>query len=70
MAPFLRISFNSYELGSLQAEDDASQPFCAVKMKEALTTGRVGRLPRRTWGLAGRGLPSSLDPSCLPELPS
>lgn len=55
MAPFLRISFNSYELGSLQAEDDASQPFCAVKMKEALTTGRVGRLTRRTWGLAGRG---------------
>lgn len=40
MAPFLRISFNSYELGSLQAEDDASQPFCAVKMKEALTTDR------------------------------
>lgn len=40
MAPFLRISFNSYELGSLQAEDEASQPFCAVKMKEALTTDR------------------------------
>lgn len=40
MAPFLRISFNSYELGSLQAEDEASQPFCAVKMKEALTTER------------------------------
>ncbi|GAB1298664.1 Protein kinase C delta type [Apodemus speciosus] len=37
MAPFLRISFNSYELGSLQAED---QPFCAVKMKEALSTER------------------------------
>lgn len=46
MAPFLRISFNSYELGSLEAEDEGSQPFCAVKMKEALTTGRVGRVPR------------------------
>ncbi|KAM9074617.1 protein kinase C delta type isoform 2-T3 [Megaptera novaeangliae] len=40
MAPFLRISFNSYELGSLQAADEASQPFCAVKMKEALSTER------------------------------
>ncbi|XP_003480018.1 protein kinase C delta type isoform X2 [Cavia porcellus] len=40
MAPFLRIAFNSYELGSLQAEDEASQPFCAVKMKEALSTER------------------------------
>ncbi|XP_047387506.1 protein kinase C delta type isoform X3 [Sciurus carolinensis] len=40
MAPFLRIAFNSYELGSLQAEDDANQPFCAVKMKEALSTER------------------------------
>ncbi|XP_026976896.1 protein kinase C delta type isoform X3 [Orcinus orca] len=40
MAPFLRISFNSYELGSLQAADEASQPFCAVRMKEALSTER------------------------------
>ncbi|KAL2803682.1 protein kinase C delta type isoform a, partial [Daubentonia madagascariensis] len=40
MAPFLRIAFNSYELGTLQAEDEASQPFCAVKMKEALSTER------------------------------
>ncbi|KAM4882444.1 protein kinase C delta type [Thomomys bottae] len=40
MAPFLRISFNSYELGSVQMEDEASQPFCAVKMKEALSTER------------------------------
>lgn len=40
MAPFLRISFNSYELGSLQAEDETNQPFCAVKMKEALSTER------------------------------
>lgn len=50
MAPFLRISFNSYELGSLQAEDEASQPFCAVKMKEALSTGRAGRVPRGAQG--------------------
>lgn len=41
MAPFLRISFNSYELGSLKDVDEASQPFCAVKMKEALSTGRA-----------------------------
>nr|XP_017199365.2 protein kinase C delta type isoform X1 [Oryctolagus cuniculus]XP_017199367.2 protein kinase C delta type isoform X1 [Oryctolagus cuniculus]XP_051708294.1 protein kinase C delta type isoform X1 [Oryctolagus cuniculus] len=40
MAPFLRISFNSYELGSLQVEDETNQPFCAVKMKEALSTER------------------------------
>uniref|UniRef100_A0A8C0PZJ7 protein kinase C n=1 Tax=Canis lupus familiaris TaxID=9615 RepID=A0A8C0PZJ7_CANLF len=40
MAPFLRIAFTSYELGSLQAADEASQPFCAVKMKEALSTER------------------------------
>ncbi|XP_067610857.1 protein kinase C delta type isoform X1 [Pseudorca crassidens] len=40
MAPFLRISFTSYELGSLQAADEASQPFCAVRMKEALSTER------------------------------
>ncbi|KAG8523904.1 Protein kinase C delta type [Galemys pyrenaicus] len=40
MAPFLRIAFNSYELGSLEPVDEASQPFCAVKMKEALSTER------------------------------
>ncbi|ELK36998.1 Protein kinase C delta type [Myotis davidii] len=40
MAPFLRIAFNTYELGSLPAADEASQPFCAVKMKEALSTER------------------------------
>lgn len=43
MAPFLRIAFTSYELGSLQTADEASQPFCAVKMKEALSTGRTGK---------------------------
>lgn len=42
MAPFLRIAFNSYELGSLEATDEANPPFCAVKMKEALSTGRAG----------------------------
>lgn len=40
MAPFLRISFNSYELGTLEPAEDASPPFCAVKMKEALSTER------------------------------
>lgn len=40
MAPFLRIAFNSYELGTLEPAEDASQPFCAVKMKEALSTER------------------------------
>ncbi|KAM6169924.1 protein kinase C delta type [Rhynchocyon petersi] len=40
MAPFLRIAFNSYELGSVELTDEASQPFCAVKMKEALSTER------------------------------
>lgn len=37
MAPFLRISFNSYDLGVLPPLADP--PFCAIKMKEALTTG-------------------------------
>lgn len=49
MAPFLRIAFNSYELGSLQPEDEASQPFCAVKMKEALSTGRAGGWTLERW---------------------
>ena len=62
MAPFLRISFNSYELGSLQAEDEASQPFCAVKMKEALSTGRAGRATRGPW--------SRSEGRLLPKLPS
>ncbi|KAF6732149.1 Protein kinase C delta type [Oryzias melastigma] len=38
MAPFLRIAFNSYDLGILPPSAD--QPFCAIKMKEALTTER------------------------------
>ena len=37
MAPFLRIAFNSYDLGILPPTADP--PFCAIKMKEALTTG-------------------------------
>ncbi|XP_075569629.1 protein kinase C delta type isoform X2 [Pelecanus crispus] len=39
MAPFLRISFNSFELGPVQNQGEL-QPFCAIKMKEALTTER------------------------------
>ncbi|XP_032996631.1 protein kinase C delta type [Lacerta agilis] len=40
MAPFLRISFNSFELGPLPNQAEQLQPFCAIKMKEALTTER------------------------------
>ncbi|XP_060621877.1 protein kinase C delta type isoform X2 [Anolis sagrei] len=40
MAPFLRISFNSFELGPVQNQAEQLQPFCAIKMKEALTTER------------------------------
>nr|XP_033782453.1 protein kinase C delta type isoform X2 [Geotrypetes seraphini] len=40
MAPFLRISFNSYELGPMPSQAEPCQPFCAIKMKEALTTER------------------------------
>lgn len=39
MAPFLRIAFNSYDLGILPPLTDP--PFCAIKMKEALTTGEI-----------------------------
>lgn len=38
MAPFLRIAFNAYDLGALSPLTEA--PFCAVKMKEALSTGK------------------------------
>lgn len=41
MAPFLRISFNSFELGPVQNQGEQLQPFCAIKMKEALTTGEI-----------------------------
>ncbi|XP_029455270.1 protein kinase C delta type isoform X2 [Rhinatrema bivittatum] len=40
MAPFVRISFNSYELGPMSSQGEPCQPFCAIKMKEALTTER------------------------------
>uniref|UniRef100_A0A8C5AMS4 Protein kinase C n=1 Tax=Gadus morhua TaxID=8049 RepID=A0A8C5AMS4_GADMO len=45
MAPFLRIAFNSYDLGALSAGADS--PFCAIKMKEALTTERGKTLVQR-----------------------
>ncbi|KAM9759936.1 protein kinase C, delta a [Menidia menidia] len=45
MAPFLRIAFNSYDLGILPPPDDP--PFCAIKMKEALTTERGKTLVQR-----------------------
>ncbi|KAI2663716.1 kinase C delta type-like protein [Labeo rohita] len=38
MAPFLRIAFNAYDLGTFSPMAEA--PFCAVKMKEALSTDR------------------------------
>uniref|UniRef100_A0AAR2L2M7 Protein kinase C n=1 Tax=Pygocentrus nattereri TaxID=42514 RepID=A0AAR2L2M7_PYGNA len=38
MAPFLRIAFNAYDLGALSPMAEA--PFCAVKMKESLSTDR------------------------------
>lgn len=75
MAPFLRIAFNSYELGSLQAADDASQPFCAVKMKEALCTGTAGGYTLPEWWQQPGGA-GSLGPAggtggarpCLPRM--
>ncbi|KAJ7420008.1 Protein kinase C delta type [Pitangus sulphuratus] len=47
MAPFLRISFNSFELGPVQNQGEQIQPFCAIKMKEALTTERGKTLVQR-----------------------
>ncbi|KAA0712877.1 Protein kinase C delta type [Triplophysa tibetana] len=38
MAPFLRIAFNAFDLGTFSPM--AESPFCAVKMKEALSTER------------------------------
>ena len=75
MAPFLRIAFTSYELGSLQAADEASQPFCAVKMKEALSTGRTEN-PGSVGGPAGpmpcspRTSEGSFSSSSLPPGPA
>uniref|UniRef100_A0A3B3X1Y0 Protein kinase C n=1 Tax=Poecilia mexicana TaxID=48701 RepID=A0A3B3X1Y0_9TELE len=45
MAPFLRIAFNSFDMGILPPL--AGQPFCAIKMKEALTTERGKTLVQR-----------------------
>uniref|UniRef100_A0A6Q2XHQ5 Protein kinase C n=1 Tax=Esox lucius TaxID=8010 RepID=A0A6Q2XHQ5_ESOLU len=47
MAPFLRISFNSYDLGVLSPLAPSEPPFCAIKMKEALTTERGKTLIQR-----------------------
>ncbi|KAJ8257891.1 hypothetical protein GJAV_G00190840 [Gymnothorax javanicus] len=38
MAPFLRIAFNAFDLGALPPLSDP--PFCAIKMKESLSTAR------------------------------
>ncbi|XP_066553705.1 protein kinase C, delta b isoform X2 [Amia ocellicauda] len=38
MAPFLRIAFNAFDLGTLPPLAEA--PFCAIKLKESLTTER------------------------------
>ncbi|XP_069499657.1 protein kinase C delta type isoform X2 [Ambystoma mexicanum] len=40
MAPFLRIAFNSFELGPMPSQTEPYQPFCAIKMKEAQRTDR------------------------------
>lgn len=40
MSPFLRIAFNSFELGPMVNQTEACQPFCAIKMKESLNTDR------------------------------
>ncbi|XP_053577175.1 protein kinase C delta type [Bombina bombina] len=40
MAPFLRISFNSFELGPMPNQAEQCQPFCAIKVKESMTTDR------------------------------
>uniref|UniRef100_A0A8C6LZZ5 Protein kinase C n=1 Tax=Nothobranchius furzeri TaxID=105023 RepID=A0A8C6LZZ5_NOTFU len=45
MAPFLRIAFNSYDLGVLPPPSDP--PFCAIKLKEALRTERGKTLVQR-----------------------
>ncbi|XP_051931530.1 protein kinase C delta type-like [Hippocampus zosterae] len=38
MAPFLRIAFNTYDMGELAPPSEP--PFCAIKMKESVTTER------------------------------
>ncbi|XDV51741.1 hypothetical protein PO909_020568 [Leuciscus waleckii] len=45
MAPFLRIAFNEFNLGDLPPMTE--QPFCAIKMKESLSTERGKTLVQR-----------------------
>ncbi|XP_051967753.1 protein kinase C delta type-like [Xyrauchen texanus] len=45
MAPFLRIAFNDFSLGDLPPMTE--QPFCAIKMKESLSTERGKTLVQR-----------------------
>ncbi|NP_001352166.1 protein kinase C, delta b [Danio rerio] len=45
MAPFLRIAFNEFNLGELPPMTE--QPFCAIKMKESLSTERGKTLVQR-----------------------
>uniref|UniRef100_A0A8C4HWT2 Protein kinase C n=1 Tax=Dicentrarchus labrax TaxID=13489 RepID=A0A8C4HWT2_DICLA len=45
MAPFLRISFNAYDVGVLPSLSDP--PICAVKMKESVNTERGKTLVQR-----------------------
>ncbi|XP_023850004.1 protein kinase C delta type [Salvelinus sp. IW2-2015] len=45
MSPFLRITFNAFDVGVLPPLTDA--PFCAIKMKESLSTERGKTLVQR-----------------------
>ncbi|XP_051767597.1 protein kinase C, delta b [Ctenopharyngodon idella] len=45
MAPFLRIAFNEFNLGDLPPMTE--EPFCAIKMKESLSTERGKTLVQR-----------------------
>ncbi|KAK1799859.1 hypothetical protein P4O66_006388 [Electrophorus voltai] len=45
MAPFLRIAFSDFNLGNLPPMSE--QPFCAIKMKESLSTERGKTLVQR-----------------------
>ncbi|CAK6958662.1 protein kinase C delta type-like [Scomber scombrus] len=45
MAPFLRITFNTYDVGALPPQSDP--PICAIKMKESVNTERGKTLVQR-----------------------
>ncbi|XP_053171103.1 protein kinase C delta type-like [Scomber japonicus] len=45
MAPFLRITFNAYDVGVLPPQSDT--PICAIKMKESVNTERGKTLVQR-----------------------